>query len=156
MSNRDTAWQLLDRCVELYTPEARQDHDDFVTKIGGGVYIENENGVHERLKISKEEKAVLLEELRAKHPELISAITEVFVFLTDNFPIGELTEDEITELAAEAKGLLHGDLERETASDKCFPIVIINDAMRNRKIPIIDAPNWKEFAKQYTKIIMAA
>lgn len=155
MNNREISWVLLDRVVELYTPKIRQDHDDGVISSGSVVYTQCKNGVYKRSEASKEERARLLDEFRDKHTGFISAMSEMFVFLTDNFPLGELTEDETTELIAEAKEIFRGELEVESASDRCFPILFVNVALKNRRIPIVSALEWVDFAKQYTNIIMA-
>lgn len=43
-----------------------------------------------------------------------------------------------------------------TCYDSTFATMIIRDGFKNRKLPIIQAANWKPFAKGFTKIILAA
>lgn len=44
--------------------------------------------------------------------------------------------------------------------DKCYPstfaVMIVRDGLKYKKLPMIQAPNWKRFAKNYTSIVMAA
>lgn len=44
----------------------------------------------------------------------------------------------------------------ETCSDATFCIVIVRHGMRNLKLPLIQARNWRPFARHFTKLVMAA
>jgi len=37
-----------------------------------------------------------------------------------------------------------------------FCVMGVRDCLKNMKLPMIQAPNWKSFAKDYTKLVMAA
>jgi hypothetical protein len=37
-----------------------------------------------------------------------------------------------------------------------FCVMGVRDCLKNFKLPMVQAPNWKKFAKDYTKLVMAA
>ena len=148
-SNRDIAWSLLDQCIELHTPEAQQGLSNLHEA------LQDPNEKVSKIQ-TKQEKDSLIDEYKEKYLELFAAISELFIFLSDNFTLDELTEDEKTEFSAEIKGLMNGEIKREDVSDKSFPIVIINAAMRVYKIPIHLSSNWRTWAEPYTDYILAS
>lgn len=41
-------------------------------------------------------------------------------------------------------------------SDTAFPIMLIREGLKNRRLPLVNSLAWAEFAKKYTGIVMAA
>ncbi len=148
-SNRDIAWSLLDQCIELYTPEAQQGLSNLHEA------LQDPNEKVSKIQ-TKQEKDSLIDGYKEKYLELFASISELFIFLSGNFTLDELTEDEKTEFIAEIKGLMHGEIKREDVSDRAFPIVIANAAMRVYKIPIHLSSHWRTWAEPYTYYIMAS
>ena len=44
----------------------------------------------------------------------------------------------------------------ETCSDTAFVVLIVRDGLKDRKLRLVHSPHWKQFAKKYTKVVMAA
>lgn len=57
---------------------------------------------------------------------------------------------EFLDMAAQYFDFIHASYKSE------FCVMGVRDTLKNFKLPMIQAPNWKKFAKSYTKFVMAA
>ena len=87
---------------------------------------------------------------------------ELFQHLMDHFPVTNPPSDEV--LAVDCGDMLKGrGVFRynsfntwKTCYPSTFSIMIVRHGLKDLRLPMIQAPKWKKFAKGYTKIVMAA
>lgn len=48
------------------------------------------------------------------------------------------------------------DAHWRTCYNSTFAVMIVRDALKYRKLPILRAPQWRPFARRFTRIVMAA
>ena len=98
-----------------------------------------------------------------KSPQYFSKTNELYKHLIDHFlpTIPPSYEDAVQECGDMLKRRgkyagAHAQAHWRTCYNSTFAIMIVRDGLKNRQLPMIQAAWWKPFAKNYTKIIMAA
>lgn len=102
------------------------------------------------------EESRLIFKAEGRTPAYLAKTEELFSFMEKHF-LPPVKANEIRDVA-EVKSLLrdnkHFDL--ESCSDATFCVVIVRHGLKNLKLPMIQARNWKLFARHLTRIVMAA
>ena len=96
-----------------------------------------------------------------KSPRTISMINELLQFLLDHFiPTVPPTEIEMVEEIRSLLGIggsyIWHDQKWKTCYNSTFAVYIIRDALKYRKLPIVQASRWKKFAVEYVGLVLAA
>lgn len=86
---------------------------------------------------------------------------ELFDFLSEHFPYREPPsfDVQVAEVGDVLRRKYEGGITEEhwrTCCPATFAIMIVREGLKNRQLPMIQASNWKKFAKGYTRIVMAA
>lgn len=98
-----------------------------------------------------------------KCQEYFDKTKELFDLLLEHFPYSEPPSFDVQ--VAECGDLLrmrgkYEDGITENHWRTCYPatfaIMIVRDGLKHRKLPMIQAPNWRPFAKMYSRVVIAA
>ena len=95
----------------------------------------------------------------------VAKITELLEFMLEHFPITSPPSKQ--EMVRDCRDLLYNqgvyeggagynDGHWRTCYPSTFAVMIVRDGLKDRKLPMVQARNWKWFARKYTEIVMAA
>lgn len=107
-------------------------------------------------------EATMLFEKHGKCEAFFGTVETLFDHLVKHFPVKEPPsfEEMVRDCGdlLRARGTYAGDPNQhwETCYDSTFVIMIVREGLKNRKLPMVQAANWKMFAKNYSKVVMAA
>lgn len=162
MSNRDTAWKILDDCITCFPQKVKDDFDEMIRRkreiityrpkqVNGNVRAPDANQLEK-----------IRNDFWDANTQLNENINRLITCLVDEFPLDKEKID-MEETIEEARALYRfaeiKNIESARAyeiSDTLFPLLIARIALYVYRIPLTNGVNWRKFAKIYTVFAMAA